>query len=143
MDAHWLWLIPGGIFLAGCYLTRFRPLLALGGAALPASLVAFRGQPVWVQAILFLVAAAGLEWVHKRFQYALRRRRPDPGLRRLAGHTGKLRDIVDPRQGVFLMHLDGQDLLAVAAEGAVIALGDQVEVVGASGRRAVVRKRND
>lgn len=142
MSSHWIWLIPGGLCLAGCYLTRFRPLLALGGAALPASLAAYAGLPVWAQVLIYLAATAGLEFFHKRLQHALRSRQTPAALRQLAGQTGRLRDVVDARQGVFLMHVEGQDVLAVAAQGHPIALGDRVEVIGASGRRAIVKKRD-
>ena len=139
---HWYWLVPAILLLAVHLMTRFRPLLPLSGGCILASAAAHLNAPVWGQWLTLAVGGLILEpltrWLFRRFV----RPKDDPKVQNLIGRTGRLRDIVDEKAGLFMLHCEGADWIGLPEQPGSVALGDTVEVIGAAGRRVAIRKLN-
>jgi membrane protein implicated in regulation of membrane protease activity len=137
---YWYWLIAACLFMVLNLLTRFRPLLAIGAACLASSAAAWLGTPAWGQWLVFvggvLVLEPATRWIFRR----LHRPAADPRISAILGRSGRLRDVVDPRSELYILHCEGADWIGVPEEPGAVALGDTVQVVGVTGKRAVVRK---
>lgn len=137
---HWYWLVPAILLLTLNLLTRFRPLLSLSGGCLLASAAAYLRAPAWGQ---WLAVASGVLILEPFTRWLFRqcvRPAGDPKIQAIVGRTGRLRDIVDPHTGLFMLHCEGADWIGLPEEPGSVALGDTVEVVGAAGQRVVIRK---
>lgn len=140
MIVSWIWLALALLFLVGFLCIRFRPLMSLSLGALTASLAGWSHLSLWITPLIFVLTSLAMEWVLRGLFRSMRRERDDSRVTGLVGRTGKLRDVVDASRGLFLLHCEGADWIAMAEPTGAIALGDEVDVVGVSGKRAVVRR---
>lgn len=139
MIALWIWVSMAVVFSGGFCWTRFRPLLSVAVAAGLAALLAGTQAQLIIQFAVFLGGAVLFELIFRPVQNFFRREKTDPAIEGVIGKTGKLRDIVNLRRNIFLLHLEGRDWLAIPSPGGKLALGDTVEAAGAQGKKVVVR----
>lgn len=137
----WFWSTVGLLTLVAFLFLRFRPLLSLALGVI-ASLVAARmNVPALPQILVCAGCTLLLDLVLKPVHRRLHRVGAKPEDQFIVGCSGKLRDVLDRRSGLFLMNSEGRDWVAVPESPGCVALGDIVEVVALSGKKVVVRKR--
>ncbi len=137
---HTVWLIASAVALLGFLLTRFRPFLSFafafgaGAAAAYAQLMV-----VWQFACAVAVWYLAGKLLKPLFR-ALRRPADNPKALDIVGRQGKIRDVVNRRNGLFLLHCDGEDWVTKGETAEGISLGDCVQVVRVRGHIVIARR---
>ena len=137
-----VWLIACAVTLLGFLLTRFRPLLSFAlafGAGAAAS--HYPLTLVWQCAGALVVWFLAGKLLKPLFR-ALRRPEDDPNGLKIVGMQGKIRDVVNHRKGLFLLHCNGEDWVTAGETAGGISLGDCVQVVRVRGK-ILIAKRTD
>lgn len=137
----YIWSAVGILFALGFLITRFRPFVSLAAGFVAASAASLRFN-LAVQIVVLLLGTLAFGFLLKPAFRNLRRLPDDPEAQGIVGLAGKIRDVVNSRGEVFLLHCEGRDWIAYPETAGGVSLGDKVEVVRVVGKAVRVRRRD-
>ncbi|MBP7865147.1 MAG: hypothetical protein KA419_04290 [Acidobacteria bacterium] len=137
----YIWSAVGVLFALGFLFTRFRPFVSLAAGFVSAAAASLRFN-LAVQIGVLLLGSLAFGFLLKPAFRRLRRLPDDPEALGIVGFAGKIRDVVNARGEIFLLHCEGRDWIAYPETAGGVALGDDVEVVRVVGKAVHVRRTN-
>ncbi len=136
MALYGIFLVISFLLLIFSLIIRFKPLFSLAGSFLFLGLSIYYELSFPIKIVGFIFSFIIFEFISDYFFLLTKRKSEDTKLRNYVGQIGKIRDVVNDRKKIFLIHCCGSDFTAVGD----VKLGDHAEIVDVDGHNVVVRK---
>ena len=106
-------------------------------------IAAMLGAPLWLQVVITVaVSIIALLVTRPLVKKHITPKMTPTNADRVIGSTGIVTDAIDNTEAVGLVKVDGQVWSARSADGAMIAPGTEVEVLGIEGAKIIVKETN-
>jgi membrane protein implicated in regulation of membrane protease activity len=141
--AWWLWMSLAAIFIVGEIFTAGFFLMFFGISAAIAGVLSILGFGAGWQWGVFIVLAAGLFAVSRRFAERFSKPQPDGiGANRLIGKKGIVIEEINYHDNTGRVRFNKEEWRAESENGEIIPVNEQVIVSKLEGTRVIVNKLN-